>query len=952
MKRKKGLTLVEIIVAMAILTIVSVGFLGVMTNNMNFIMINRGITEQAFSAQQAMELKIDETRNKIYANDTSVPLVVLNDVFENGITVNYHQMDFTHGNSKFHILVTNAKMPTHEVPVITNVTAQLRSNSTNVTHAYATSDINVLGAYTLDAATQSHFMVNVYHWYKSRDGFNIPVPSGAVLEIEMGTKYPKFPDDYEMIPGATNLTLNNVETLGGKHLVLAVTPASKTGKLGKTVSSNPVYISGLPVTGSNLVLHLEGSFIDKNNTSHVTENSGEYLVKEWIDLSTHNKPAIQSTSSAQPKLMDPLIGGDFVGRYAQFLAGQSMTVSHNALTSQPLHAFAVVRGDDGQNIFVNGTQTLVVSGSEIGNGWKVVYGSYTGNSNLLTIGNSNIEIAELLLYRGALTSGTPDAEFDKTIQYLTDKYKPIDIIGDIDFLYNDTDQVHVGETYTPPYLVKAKMVSGPDKYVPVSWNGTVNTSVPSVTTLTGTAISDTSKTMTLTVTVLPPIAVTGVTLNQSTHTMMALETIQLVETVSPENAHNKTVNWSSSNTAVATVSNAGLVSAISAGTATITASTVDGNHTASCIVTVLALPTWPSGMVLQLDASLVTPESNNRIATWLDQSGGGNHFTQSSTNSRPDIKLNGLNALPVINFSSRNSVLVGPNNLSGLNFLASSSNQYTIFIVNSATSDRSGIIGQFSNASPVFAFWKNASGNFENIVNNNYLLSTLGNNAVNRHTMSWDGGKFEYWLNGTYRGAQNLTSANTTSFQNIQIGLVTGNSSNYLSGDVAEIIVFNRKLNDQERLIVETALKDKWFDAYAFEFNSGVQGWSSVNHLTTLAHNSAGFISATITGNDPHLQSLDNLNQNINTRKTIKIRMRNQSSSTMAEIYFTTNASQNMAEDKVKRFPIVPNSDFIEYTIDMSDVATWTGTLRRLRIDPTTGVTSGSFGIDYIRILP
>jgi len=63
------------------------------------------------------------------------------------------------------------------------------------------------------------------------------------------------------------------------------------------------------------------------------------------------------------------------------------------------------------------------------------------------------------------------------------------------------------------------------------------------------------------------------------------ETRQLQATVQPDNAPSG-VSWSSSNTAIATVTHNGLVTAISAGNATIAVTTDDGNHTASVAVTV------------------------------------------------------------------------------------------------------------------------------------------------------------------------------------------------------------------------------------------------------------------------------------------------------------------------------------------------------------------------------
>lgn len=82
------------------------------------------------------------------------------------------------------------------------------------------------------------------------------------------------------------------------------------------------------------------------------------------------------------------------------------------------------------------------------------------------------------------------------------------------------------------------------------------------------------------------VSVTSVSLNKSTLDIKAGETATLTATINPTNATNKNVTWESDNTQIATVDTAGKVTAIKEGTAKITVKTKDGNHTATCIVTV------------------------------------------------------------------------------------------------------------------------------------------------------------------------------------------------------------------------------------------------------------------------------------------------------------------------------------------------------------------------------
>ena len=90
------------------------------------------------------------------------------------------------------------------------------------------------------------------------------------------------------------------------------------------------------------------------------------------------------------------------------------------------------------------------------------------------------------------------------------------------------------------------------------------------------------------------VSVTGVSLNESGITLDVGGSKTLAATVTPENATNKKVRWTSDNETVATVSEDGVVTAVAGGTAVITATTHDGLFTATCTVTVNAPDAAPS----------------------------------------------------------------------------------------------------------------------------------------------------------------------------------------------------------------------------------------------------------------------------------------------------------------------------------------------------------------------
>jgi uncharacterized protein YjdB len=86
-----------------------------------------------------------------------------------------------------------------------------------------------------------------------------------------------------------------------------------------------------------------------------------------------------------------------------------------------------------------------------------------------------------------------------------------------------------------------------------------------------------------------PVPVSSLSINKSSVTLQDGASYQLIATVAPADAKNKTLVWSSSNNAVAVVTSSGMVSAKGVGMATITAKSVNG-ITAACLVTVNPVP--------------------------------------------------------------------------------------------------------------------------------------------------------------------------------------------------------------------------------------------------------------------------------------------------------------------------------------------------------------------------
>ena len=125
------------------------------------------------------------------------------------------------------------------------------------------------------------------------------------------------------------------------------------------------------------------------------------------------------------------------------------------------------------------------------------------------------------------------------------------------------------------------------------------------------------------------VKVTGITLNPTSMKITEGDVKSITAKVLPSDAKNKAVIWSSSNGNVAQVDGEGQVTAVNAGTATITAITMDGGYTATCSVTVQApvvnvesVSLNPDSLTLSIGQSesiefSVFPENaTNRNVTW------------------------------------------------------------------------------------------------------------------------------------------------------------------------------------------------------------------------------------------------------------------------------------------------------------------------------------------------
>jgi uncharacterized protein YjdB/alpha-tubulin suppressor-like RCC1 family protein len=146
---------------------------------------------------------------------------------------------------------------------------------------------------------------------------------------------------------------------------------------------------------------------------------------------------------------------------------------------------------------------------------------------------------------------------------------------------------------------------------------------------------DGNHTATCTITVTAVINVTGVSLNKVETEILIGQEETLIAFVEPAEANDKTVVWSSKDSTIATVDQTGKVKGITAGNTEITATTVDGEYTAKCGVTVKSPVIPVTGVTLSittlnlyvnatdiLGATVLPATATNQGVTWSSSNAG------------------------------------------------------------------------------------------------------------------------------------------------------------------------------------------------------------------------------------------------------------------------------------------------------------------------------------------
>jgi hypothetical protein len=211
------------------------------------------------------------------------------------------------------------------------------------------------------------------------------------------------------------------------------------------------------------------------------------------------------------------------------------------------------------------------------------------------------------------------------------------------------------------------------------------------------------------------------------------------------------------------------------------------------------------------------------VGTWTDSSANAYTATQAVAGQKPIYKTNIVNGLPVVRFDSTQSqyldlgtVLGKPGNYS----------TFAVFQTTNITTIQMMFGGYTSGNTHWGSFYLNLSvnGSLAGFMSDgtNYGYSRTNAAAVSANTFYYVDSIYATgnvaptnYVNGVAPASTSYNSGaapttNSGAATNFAIGRLGANNSNYLAGDIAEVIIYNKTLTGTERARVEAYLKAKY----------------------------------------------------------------------------------------------------------------------------------------------
>ena len=213
------------------------------------------------------------------------------------------------------------------------------------------------------------------------------------------------------------------------------------------------------------------------------------------------------------------------------------------------------------------------------------------------------------------------------------------------------DSYHLVATIKPVNATNKSVIwsSSNENIVTVDNNGKIMAKETGKATIT-VKTKDGGKTATCQITVFAEaIPVTGVVLNRSEVTLLKGDSVTLSAKLTPDNATNNNVTWTSSRPEVAKVDENGVVTGLKAGKTTITVKTKDGNKTDKCEITVENITVDVEEITLNTEELTMTLNETKQLTATITPANATNKKIRWTTSDKMIAKVDDTGKITPVN---------------------------------------------------------------------------------------------------------------------------------------------------------------------------------------------------------------------------------------------------------------------------------------------------------------
>ncbi|SES63354.1 prepilin-type N-terminal cleavage/methylation domain-containing protein [Anaerobranca gottschalkii] len=221
---KKGFTLLEVIIAILILSIVILAAIPAFYSQLITLQEGKTLTEKAFEIQGEIEREITEIKRRTLEENPSLEKEEI-ELFGKKVSLSKGEVNLKNNSSiTFYISRQLTLRRKKNPPVAKGVNIQISTDPNNFT---ADIDKNPLieGFYQVEEGDNPYYL-SLYQWYVSREG---------IVD-------PQFPQDYTLV--STGKIFSNYKNYPNRFAIFTVVPVDAFGLRGREISSQTIYIRG------------------------------------------------------------------------------------------------------------------------------------------------------------------------------------------------------------------------------------------------------------------------------------------------------------------------------------------------------------------------------------------------------------------------------------------------------------------------------------------------------------------------------------------------------------------------------------------------------------------------------------------------------------------------------------------------------------------------------------